>query len=158
MTNTTLGVMDVANYVIYLASQSIVGDEGEREGITNLKLQKILYFIEAYSLVVKGQSMFSDSIQAWEYGPVIPTAYHSFKQNKSDPIFPEEGYVVLLDEERRKVIEDVWNTFNKFSASRLVEITHRHTPWKEAFKLTQKGLDGEISREEIAKYYSGLFE
>lgn len=157
MTTRVINAMDVANYVIYLATQQIVGDEGEKEGITNLKLQKILYFIEAYSLSVKEKSIFPDSIKAWEYGPVVPEVYHVLKQHGSRPIFSEDDYVVNLSEEDQKTIKSVWDSFSKYSASRLVDITHRHTPWIAAYDRSNNGESSEINRSEIAEYYRGLF-
>ena len=157
MATEKLSALDVANYVISLASNNVIGDDGEVEGVTNLKLQKILYFIEAYSLAVAGKSLFPDSIEAWEYGPVIPSVYHKFKTFGSSPIIQKETKV-KVDEKTASLISDVWNTFNKYSASRLVDITHRHDPWKNTYaKNSKSGLKTSISRDEMKKYYKGLF-
>jgi uncharacterized phage-associated protein len=154
-----LTALDVANYVISIASANVIGDEGEVEGVTNLKLQKILYFIEAYSLAVTKKSLFSDQIEAWDYGPVIPTVYHEFKSHGSDPISIDNPNLVAMKQDTKEMIEGVWNTFNKYSASRLVDITHSHNPWKNAFKVQKGGLKQTcvIDRDEMKEYYTGLF-
>lgn len=142
---------NVANYLIYLASQAFVGDNNEREGITNLKLQKVLYFAQAYYLAKIGKPLFSDNIEAWAYGPVVPTVYRKYKDNKSDPIIYEEDKSSLSDEDK-EILKTVWGTFGGYSASRLVDITHAHTPWREANKSTNKI----ISHKAIKEYYAPL--
>lgn len=153
-TKLNIPALDVAKYVIYLASQNVIGDEGEIEGITNLKLQKILYFIEAFSLATKDTSIFNEEIEAWEYGPVVPEVYHAYKDRKSNPIFVETDYVCELPNDVKDTVDKVWSTFEKFSASRLVDITHRHRPWIDANENPETDL---INRESIKEYYTGLF-
>ena len=81
---------NVAKYFIYLASREPVGDNNEREGITNLKLQKVLYFAQAYYLAKLNRALFSDKIEAWKYGPVIPGVYKRYKSKKSNPIILQQ--------------------------------------------------------------------
>lgn len=54
--------------------------------ITNLKLQKILYYVQKYSLKTSGTSAFSDDIEAWQFGPVVPNVYYEFCGYGSMPI------------------------------------------------------------------------
>ena len=142
---------NVAKYVIYLASQAFVGDNKEREGITNLKLQKVLYFAQAYYLSKIGKPLFSDNIEAWEYGPVVPGVYHKFKTKGSNPIICEKDESTLSDEDK-ETLKKVWGTFGGYSASKLVDITHAHTPWKEANKVVGQI----ISHKAIKEYYAPL--
>jgi uncharacterized phage-associated protein len=65
---TPYAAENIAKYLIYLASQAFVGDNKERESITNLKLQKILYFAQAYYLSKVGKPLFIDNIEAWAHG------------------------------------------------------------------------------------------
>lgn len=156
MGNKISSAIDVANFVIYLANEQVVGDGDEREGVTNLKLQKILYFVEAYCLSVKDRSIFNEPIVAWEYGPVVLDVYYAFKKNGSDLIFPDKDYKINLSEEDQDITKAVWEDFSKFSASRLVTMTHRHKPWIDAYQ-GGKTKGAEISREKIKEYYTGLF-
>lgn len=142
---------NVAKYLIYLSSQKFVGDNEEREGITNLKLQKILYFVQAYYLAKLGKPLFSDKIEAWGYGPVIPTIYQKYKKNGSSPIISKEDKSSLSEEDKENV-QKIWNTFGGYSASKLVDITHTHTPWKEA----NQTLSQIISHKSLKEYYTPL--
>jgi len=142
---------NVAKYLIYLASQAFVGDNKEREGITNLKLQKVLYLAQAYYLSKIGKPLFSDTIEAWEYGPVIPDVYHKFKSKGSNPIIYEEDKSSLSDEDK-EILQKIWGSFGGYSASKLVDITHAHTPWKEAHESKNRV----ISHKAIKEYYAPL--
>jgi uncharacterized phage-associated protein len=142
---------NVANYFIYLASQSYVGDNKEKEGITNLKLQKILYFAQAYYLAKLNKPLFSEAIMAWEYGPVVPKIYRMFKHLGSDPII-QESDDSSIEEKDKEVLKKVWDSFGGYSATKLVNISHAHSPWKDAYKSESK----KISRAAIAAYYAPL--
>ncbi len=142
---------NIAKYLIYLASQELVGDNQEREGITNLKLQKVLYFVQAYYLAKLGKPIFSDNLEAWEYGPVVPSVYRKYKSNGSNPIISEEDKSSLTEEDK-SIIKSIWNTFGGYSASRLVDITHAHAPWKEANQMPSKI----ISHRSLKEYYTPL--
>lgn len=140
---------DVANYLIFLASQK--NQEKEREGITHLKLQKILYFAQVYYLVNFGRPIFSEKIEAWELGPVIPEVYRKFRRYGNKPIVVIEDKSALAEEDK-EILERVWNTFGGYSASRLVNIVHAHTPWKKAFVSKNKI----ISCKALGDYYGSL--
>lgn len=142
---------NVAKYIVYLASQELVGDNKEREGITNLKLQKVLYFAQAYFLAKLGKSLFSDNIEAWEYGPVVPGVYRKYRENGSNPIIVEEDKSSLAIEDK-ETIQKIWNTFGVYSASKLVDIAHAHTPWKDAYQTPSKI----ISHKALKDYYTPL--
>lgn len=142
---------NVAKYLIYLGSKVVVGDNQEREGVTNLKLQKLLYFAQAYYLAKLGRPLFNDRIEAWEYGPVIPDVYHKYKSEGSAPIILEKDDSGL-DGEDKKNLQTIWDTFGGYSAGRLVDISHAHTPWKEAYASS----DNEITQKSLTEYYSLL--
>ncbi len=137
---------NVANYFIYLSSK-VVGDNKEREGITNLKLQKILYFAQAYFVAKVGKTLFKEKIEAWEYGPVVPTVYHEYKKYSNKPIVLEND-ISTVDIADKKNLDKVWENFGGYSARRLVDMTHAHKPWKEA--------SGEITIKSLADYYAPL--
>ncbi len=142
---------DVAKYFIQLASQKVVGDNGEREGITNLKLQKILYLAQAYFLAKKNKPLFKDKIEAWQYGPVVPNVYRAYSKNGSDPILTYETETSISAEDQI-VLKEIWDTFGGYSAGRLVDITHSHAPWKNAYA----GASSEITHKALKDYYKPL--
>ena len=134
------------------ASRECVGDDGEREGITNLKLQKMLYFEQVYFLATLNRPLFSGRIEAWEYGPVVPCIYRQYKKNGSNPIISEK-YTSTLSDEDKKEMRQVWRLFGGYSASRLISITHANDPWKDAYKRTNKT----ITHKSLTEYYMGMF-
>ena len=137
---------NVANFLIFLASQE--NKEAEREGISNLKLQKVLYFAQAYYLAKLGRPIFVEELEAWQYGPVVPEVYRKFKHYGSKPIIFEDDKSTIAEEDR-EVLKMVWDEFGGYSASRLVDIVHAHGPWKEA----SISVDKIISQKTIKDYY-----
>lgn len=72
--------LDVARKVI-AATNEAVGDS-----ITNLKLQKLLYYLQGHWLATFDGPLFGDKIEAWRYGPVVPSVYSHFAVNRGNPI------------------------------------------------------------------------
>ena len=140
---------NVADYFIFLASQE--NQEGEREGITNLKLQKILYFAQAYYLSRLNKPLFTEKLMAWKYGPVVPGVYHKFKKYTNRPMILKEDKSTLRKEDK-EILKKVWEAFGGYSAGRLVSIVHSHAPWKEANISRSKV----ISLKAIRDYYGPL--
>ena len=142
---------NVAKYFIYLASRPVEGGTEEREGITNLKLQKVLYFAQAYYLAKIGKKLFGDHIEAWSYGPVVPSIYRKYKTYGSNSIIFTQDDSSVPDEVKL-ILNKIWDIFGGYSASRLVDITHAHTPWKEAHASSSKI----ISVSALKEYYTPL--
>jgi uncharacterized phage-associated protein len=142
---------NVAKYFIYLASQVFVGDNQEREGLTNLKLQKLLYFAQAYYLAKLGRPLFAEKLEAWEYGPVVPEIYHQFKKFGSKPIILKKDES-SISEEDKEFLKKIWDNFGGFSAGRLVEIAHAHAPWKDAFESS----NNVITHKALTEYYAPI--
>lgn len=127
----------------------------EGDGITPLKLQKLLYFAQAASLVLRKQPLFDDEIQAWELGPVVYPVYKTFEKYKGGVIPENEGCCDNLSPDVETFLRNVWNTFGKYSAIQLVEMTHKHAPWKETFN--PKNRDLPITNDKIFKFYQNAF-
>lgn len=140
-------VQDVAEYVITYS-------EVKDYGISNLKLQKILYLIQAYSLIHTKKPCFSEDIEAWDFGPVIPEVYRKYKQFGSTDIqirFRKlEEVQKGFEREDRKRIEEVVDRFADFSATDLTILTQNQAPWNEAFGRKEKV----IRCEDILEYFS----
>lgn len=145
----------VADYFVYLSSQKMV-DEGVAEGVTPLKLQKFLYFAQAASLALFNKELFKEDIEAWKYGPVVASIYHKYKSQQNLPITTATGeYEKISDKETQNLLKGVWELFDKYSARELVEITHRHAPWKTTYKA---GVNNVIPSEILRDYYKNIFE
>lgn len=80
-------------------------------GISNLKLQKILYLIQAYSLIQTKRPCFSEDIEAWDFGPVIPDVYRKYKQFGSTDI-----------QVRCRSLEEIQKGFEKEDRKRIEEV------------------------------------
>jgi uncharacterized phage-associated protein len=153
-TEKKYNVFDYANYFISLSLKQTI-DDNAVEGITHLKLQKILYFAQAAHLAIHDTSLFDEEIQAWKYGPVIPVIYDSYKTfGNSNLALPEE-YSNDFDKETVKFLDGIWELFSKYSASELISISHNHKPWIDAFK---SGTNTVIEQNTLKEYYKNIFE
>ncbi len=140
----------------------------DRRPVTPLKMQKLVYFAHGWYLAVTGRPLISESVQAWKYGPVIPTLYKEFKEYGDEPIpFPAMTFVpgkgksvVSLDDEgttdevalARQVIQRVWAEYGSLTAEQLSSITHDEgSPWDSTPHKDVAGT--EISDDKIKEYF-----
>jgi uncharacterized phage-associated protein len=144
---------DIAKFFILKASEKQI-DEGLSEGITNLKLQKILYFAQAAHVALYDKKIFKDKVVAWKFGPIVEQVYYEYKIHKNNPL-PTPTDVLNISDEDREFLDGIWGLFEKYSASELVSITHSHAPWKDAY---EKGQNTEIPVEQLRNYYRHVFE
>lgn len=143
---------DIAAWFINTANKTAV-DNNVYEGITNLKLQKIVFLAQAAYLAIKNKPLFDDKIQAWQYGPVIPSLYNSYKEYSRNPIDnPTDSK--KIDSKTASFLSDVWGIFGKYSAAQLVDYTHSHLPWKQAF---DNGNGTIITNKSIKDFYKNVF-
>ncbi len=137
--------IDVAKYIIWYSKK-------KGYAISNLKLQKILYFVQAAFLVDCGKECFADSIEAWDFGPVVPCVYRYFKIFGSSDIPKSVGIdaeeVIMRSD--RKIINEMVDQCAEYSASALVEITHNQDPWKNVYR---KGYNNVITPKAIKAYF-----
>ena len=147
--------IDVANWFVVKANSENLGNDTS-EGISNLKLQKMLYFAQAAHLALGNNTpLFDDEISAWEFGPVVEAVYQNFKSSKNQPIAkPTDENYKNFNDETVGFLENVWSIFGKFSAAKLVQMSHEHKPWIEAYKSDNKT----ISKQKIFDYYKTAFK
>lgn len=152
--------LSVANYFVELAKKD--GKE-----IKLLGLMKRVYIAHGFSLALLNRPIIDprfDKVEAWKYGPVIPSVYHSFKQYKNNPItqktdvmeWNEDTHIptfvtpTLKDEKSRMVVEMVWKRYISYSDNELVTLTHKKgSPWYWAY------LEGEnnVIPDDLTKIY-----
>lgn len=129
-----MNVHDVAKYFLSKVDEE-VGD-----GISNLKLQKLVYYAQGFHLAIHGDPLFSDRIEAWEHGPVVPELYHAYKAHGSGNIPPPGDFdPETLDPEVTRLLDDVYSVFGQYSAWKLRNMTHEEQPWKEACQESTRG-------------------
>ncbi|PEC62931.1 Panacea domain-containing protein [Bacillus toyonensis] len=120
-------VIDVAKYLI---NQS---RPGTQENITNLKLQKLLYYAQGFYLAIKEKALFEEDIEAWVHGPVVPEVYSEFKEytyNDINGTYDEKE--IVLTKEEIDLLDNMWNIFQSYSGKVLEEMTHNEEPWINA--------------------------
>jgi uncharacterized phage-associated protein len=118
-------VFDVAKFIIESA--------GGESDMTNMKLNKLLYYAQGTHLARTGQPLFNDTIEAWPYGPVIPTVYQQYKEFGGSPIPMQQSFVEpSFSQDEADSILDVVREYGKFTAFHLRDKTHAPgTPWAE---------------------------
>lgn len=137
--------MDIAEYVLWFCEKVL-----ERP-ITNLKLQKILYYIQGRYLSQYNKPLFDNEIQAWKYGPVVPDVYYSYSNFISSKITNvKPSKIGILEFEGLKLIEDVILEKINLDPWELVEDTHNEAPWAENYI---EGENLEISINDLKEWF-----
>lgn len=132
----TIGSEEMAN-IVNVAKYLLTLAESSNTKINPLKLQKLLYYCEGWTLAITDKELFPrENFQAWLHGPVNVTIYHEFnaKYGMFDPI--DNPKTTLLSTsvtvEQRAIVERVFEVYNQYSASQLEMMTHAEKPWIEA--------------------------
>lgn len=141
----------VANAFIQLAEQ-------QASPISNMKLQKLVYFAQGFHVAFNnGRPLFNDEIQAWKYGPVIPNLYHKFKIYFAGPIPANHPFQTPneLTPDEVSLVRWVYQNLGQHSATKLSDISHlTGSPWDQVFN--GPGFDREIRAETLGDYFRGL--
>ena len=121
------------------------------ELLSNLKLQKMLYYEQGFHLALFGTPLFSDSIEAWMYGPVVPAVYEYYKSCGNNGIEPSsDSQPVMLSSDEENLLFQVYERYKSYSAIGLVELTHSEAPWLEAVPHDRGTV---ISNESMQKFF-----
>lgn len=154
--------IDVARYIVNYTNAC--GDT-----ITNLKLQKLLYFVQGCFLILREKPCFKDKIEAWDFGPVVPNVYYKFREYGSNSIPTVTKIFVynknnlfgvrsksyddsIISRRDKLLINEVVDVFRETSATTLVKITHDQSPWKSTYKSEEK--HNIITQEQIKDFFS----
>ena len=138
-------VFDVANYIL-----------SETGSMTTWKLQKLVYYSQAWHAVWEDQQLFQESIEAWANGPVCPDLYSQHRGMFKVGSFGKGKFTLKKSE--KESIDVVLKHYGKKSAEYLSELTHQEAPWKDARKGLPAGVRGnrKIPVDAMAEYYGGL--
>lgn len=143
-------VFDVANFFIDLV-QASTDDQ-----ITNLKLNKLLYFAQGAYLARTGKALFDNDLEAWQYGPVVPCIYKKYKVCGKNPIMTvdEEYDPASFTAEETELLLDVMREYGKYTGEMLVSMTHKEgTPWSQSYIPDQNvKIDISLLRDFFAKH------
>lgn len=136
-----MNAIQLSEYIIRRAAEA-------GKSITNLKLQKTLYYVQGYALRVFGEPAFEEKICHWQYGPVVPVSYFKYSLNGASPLTIDERTELPRVPKEEKVLYDlVIDACIPLSTRMLVDMTHRETPWRET-------IDNQvIEQNSIMKYF-----
>lgn len=161
----------VANEFLELAKK-----DGKQ--LTQMQLQKLVYFAYGWYLVITGERLIDERVEAWQWGPVVPSVYSAFKRFGSDPIKEPasestfrksksggfrvgfQPYSMESDDPgadliAKQIVEKVWQIYGKFKASQLSNMTHEpNSPWSRTPGKEIRGTD--IDDKLIMAYFRQL--
>ena len=133
-------------------------DQNAGDIISNLKLQKLCYYAQAWHAAITGDPLFGEKVKAWAHGPVVPELYHRFKKYRWDAIQPSDvqtdPYEDLPDE-HLELLSEIWAKYGTLTAKQLEDLSHSETPWRRAYGDTPLGdsCDEEISVDSMRQFY-----
>lgn len=145
-----LKAVDIANFFVDIANSM------DEETITNMKVNKLVYFAQAWSLVELKQPLFKEQILAWPHGPVVQSVYDAFKPCGSNNIesvccdYNQDIFTV----EQLELLTDVALAYGKYTAGTLRKISHKKgSPWERAYEEHKRNV---ISEDSIREYFAKL--
>lgn len=124
-----------------------------------MKLQKLVYYAQAWHLVWEDEPLFPDAVEAWANGPVVRELYMHHRGRFTVSEWPQ-GDPELLEGSERTTIAAVLDFYGDKDAAWLSELTHKEAPWRNARRKAglapgERG-DAEITIDAMAEYYGGL--
>lgn len=153
--------MAVANYFVRKSLETGIP-------VTPMKLVKLVYAAHGWYLGLTGEPLIAEGVQAWKYGPVVPSVYDSFKNYGGNPITTPAGtlepdghtvYYSLNTPALTSFLNKIWEVYKDYSAVELSALTHQeNTPWFEVWH--EKGARNKrsvvIPNDAIQNYYQEL--
>ena len=122
----------VANYMIYIMSDAF-------DDLTNMKINKLLYYAQGHYLCKFGKTLFDDKIEAWDHGPVVPAVYYAYKDYGDRPINNYDlGAISEITPEAEEILYGVARKYGKYTASALRNKTHAvGSPWDQVYQANR---------------------
>ena len=141
---------NISEYFIFLSKKN-------KKVITNKKLQKLLYYTQAWNLVINNEKAFDEKIEAWVHGPAVMSTYQRFRDfsfGNIDINIKKED--IDLKDSLKRTVESVWRVYGKHKADYLESLTHQEDPWiiARGDKLPHQNSNNQISLKSIKDYYS----
>lgn len=127
--------------------------------MTHLKLQKLVYYSQAWSLVWDEKPLFPEPIEAWANGPVVPRLFNRLRQRfEVDARILGCGSPGKMNKRQKATVDGVLDFYGERDSQYLSDLTHMEDPWKDAREGLAPGSRGsrEITHAAMAEYYSSL--
>ena len=120
-----------------------------------MKVQKLIYYSQAWSLTLRGRPLFSAKIQAWTFGPVVYELYEQHRRQFVVASLPA-GDPARLDADEAALVERVFSHYGQFDGFTLSQMTHSEAPWLDARRDVSPSASSsqEISHEAMRAYFS----
>ncbi len=124
-------------------------DDESGDSISNLKLQKLLYYAQGFHLAAYDRPLFPERIEAWVHGPVVPEVYRQLKRFGANPVvLPQDvDFQAVFTPDVRELLDEVYSVYGQFSAASLRNMSHSEPPWKQ----TAQG--GTISHDLMREFF-----
>lgn len=119
--------IDIASYVINWCNDNNIP-------VTNLKLQKLLYFLQGEVYHSTSERLIDDDFYAWQLGPVVPNVYYSYAMYSSLPL-PDQTINIEIPEHEKNTINNILNKYARKSTWNLVDLSHEQDPWKYNYQI-----------------------
>ncbi len=143
-----VSVFDVALYILH-----------KLPNITTMKLQKLTYYCQAWSLAWDDVPLFDNDFEAWANGPVCRELFERHKGKfYAEPNMFSDANINIFSDEQRDTMDAVIRDLGNKSPQWLSDLTHSERPWLEARKGVSPGepCTNIISKESMLEYYSGI--
>lgn len=128
--------------------------------LTNLRLQKVLYFTHMFYSGKEGKPLIDEKFQAWEYGPVLPSLYHHVKMYGKEPIGASVFFfqkILDANSKEYEYIKDMYDAMDGIKAGEMINISHwKLGAWYKAYEIGRR--DRTISQDAIEKEYHERFK
>ncbi len=140
--------VNVAAYLLSLADKDGIG-------LSPLKLIKLVYMCEGWSLALRGKPLIRESIEAWQYGPVIAELYSKIRHFRASPVSLSGDEDDILSTDQQELVNSVYRAYNHLSGMQLSDLTHQAgTPWSQIWdKHNRKQI---IPRDMITDHFTAL--
>ena len=140
--------METASYFLSLA-------EKNNGHLTNLKLQKLLYYAQAWHIALYKKPLFKDKIEAWTFGPVIKEVYKAYKEHCHSHICLECAKPKSLPKKSEAFLLKIYENFMPFTAKELTHMTHSEEPWLKTYRKDKVEV---IPQKLMGSFYSSLLK
>jgi len=148
-------IFDVADYFLH----RVETDEGS--SITNLKLQKLCYYAQAWHLALYGKPLFDEDFEAWVHGPVNVELYNKYRVHSWENLPPPENFdPSKFTDEQLDFLDEIWDVYGIYDGKYLERLTHQEKPWQEAregYGPTER-CNEIISKGTMKNYYRSMLK
>lgn len=149
----------IANYFLDRAKES-------GEAISPMKLQKLVYYAHGWYAGFTGEPLIDEAVEAWQYGPVIPSLYHEFKRFGAGQITCKATEFDGLELKEtaapdssavRAFLDKVWSAYGRFTGIKLSEMTHAAgSPWDQTWRASNGMRGADIPFEQIVSHFKAV--